>query len=180
MKFKKFLLSLIIGILFAGSMSSCWLECLDSEVTYRIGLTNWTDGELYLTVTNDTSDVQNCYIRPVSRLGGCIETFYTDDYWYGPDILKKLYGPYLILLYPDSSIAAIWDMKHPESQPNNRWLDTAAWTTEVFTDSVPNCTGKYHTEYKHTFAIVQSDLRRRSTAGNGEGGDADAEGGDGL
>ena len=169
-----------VGILFSVSMSSCWLECLDSEVTYRFGIINWTDGDLYFTETNDTSDVQNCYIRPVSRLGGGIGTDYAGDYWYGPDILKYLYGPYLILLYPDSSIAAVWDMKHPESQANNRWLDTSAWTTEVFTDSVPNCTGKCHTEYRHTFAIVQSDLRRGSTAGNGEGGNADAEVGDGL
>ena len=155
----KKIISLIIGILFALSMSSCWLECLDPEETYTAQVTNNTDVELYFATTKDTSDIQNCEIHPLSMLSGAVKCHYTNEYWYGPDILVRFYRPYLLLLYPDSSIAAVWDMKHPESQANNRWLDTSAWTTEVFTDSVPNCTGKYHTEYKHTFAIVQSDLR---------------------
>ena len=155
----KKILSLIIGIVFAVSMSSCWLECLDPEVTYYAQVANTTDVELYFTTTKDTSDIQNCEMRPLDRLSGAILCHSSNEYWYGPDILMRFYRPYLLLLYPDSSIAAIWDMKHPESQANNRWLDTSAWTTEVFTDSVPNCTGKCHTEYKHTFAIVQSDLR---------------------
>ena len=155
----KKIISLIIGILFALSMSSCWLECLDPEETYTAQVTNNTDVELYFATTKDTSDIQNCEIHPLSMLSGAVKCHYTNEYWYGPDILMRFYRPYLLLLYPDSSIAAVWDKKHPESQANNRWLDTSAWTTEVFTDSVPNCTGKYHTEYKHTFAIVQSDLR---------------------
>ena len=43
----KKIISLIIGILFALSMSSCWLECLDPEETYTAQVTNNTDVELY-------------------------------------------------------------------------------------------------------------------------------------
>lgn len=66
---------------------------------------------------------------------------------------------YLIILYQDSSVAAIWKAKLPIGQDDGRLMDTVRWNTEILVDSIPNCSGEYYTEYIHKFTIEQSDLR---------------------
>lgn len=66
---------------------------------------------------------------------------------------------YMIILYPDSSIAACWKAMRSIGQDDGRLMDSSHWTTEIFVDSIPNCSSEYYTEYIHTFTINQSDLR---------------------
>lgn len=146
-----------LALLAAVAMTGC--ECLDESCHTHSELRNATGEPLYFFYTNDSVNYkeQLGYLHGVE---GMAFTWFDDVDHNGPDNFRNNNSKlnYILLLYGDTTVAAVWNLRATEADGRNPWMDEGRWAVDSV--HMAPC-GKDKTCYVYTFTIDTTDLQYR-------------------
>lgn len=147
----------VLALLAAVAMTGC--ECLDESCHTHSELHNATGEPLYFFFTNDSVHYRE-HLGYLQSIEDMDFTWYDDVDHNGPDNFRNHNSRlnYFLLLYGDTTVAAVWNLRATESDGRNPWMNENRWAVDSVLMSP--C-GNDKTCYIYTFTIDTADLQYR-------------------